>query len=89
MKRTAKHVWVPAAVAVIFFIVALQPVEILGCRNRGLVASIIAIAAGIAGIIAAAKALRGKIRGEPKSPWWMASALIFSIPLFYIVFVAT
>ena len=71
--------------SIIFFAVAALPVELLGCYNRGLIAAIVALAAGILGIVAAGKAVKGKIRGDANSSMWMASALIFAIPAIFIV----
>lgn len=76
-------------VSVIFFTVAALPVELLGCFNRGLIAALVAIAAGVMGIVAAVKALKGKIHGDANSSLWMTSALIFAIPAIFIVFTAT
>jgi len=89
MKKITKHIITPALVPAIFFVVAFLPVELLGCRNRGLIAALLAIAAGILGIFAAVKALVGKVRGDANSSFWMASALIFAIPVIFIVFTAT
>lgn len=76
-------------VAVIFFAIAALPVEVLGCRNRGLLAALVAIAAGVMAIVAAVRALKGKIRGEANSSLWMARAVIFAIPAIFIVLSAT
>lgn len=85
MKKITKHVMIPAAVTAIFFAIALLPVDILGCRIRGLIAAFTAIFAGIFGIVAAARALMGKMRGDANTSLWIASALIFAIPAIYIV----
>ena len=76
-------------VSVIFFAIAALPVELLGCYNRGLIAALVALAAGVLGIAAAAKALKDKIRGETNSSLWMISALIFAIPTVFIVLTET
>jgi len=76
---------IPATATVIFFINAFLPVEILGCLIRGLIAAFIAIAAGILGIVAAVKAIIGRVRGDEYSILWIASAIIFAIPAIYIV----
>ena len=78
---------IPAMVSVIFFIVAALPVELLGCRNRGLIAAFVAIAGGVLGIVAAARGLMGKIRGDANSSLWMATALILAIPAILIVLI--
>ncbi len=84
MKKIAKHIIIPALVAAIFFVVASLPVELFGCRNRGIAAALFAIAAGILGIVAAVNALMGKVRGDANSSLWMASALILAIPAIFI-----
>jgi len=78
---------IPAMVSVIFFIVAALPVELLGCRNRGLIATFVAIAGGVLGIVAAVRGLMGKIRGDANSSLWMATALILAIPAILIVLI--
>jgi len=85
MQKITKHVLIPAIVPAIFFVVALLPVEILGCRTRGLIAAIIAIVAGLLGIAAAVRALMGRLRGDAHSSLYVASALILAIPAIYIV----
>ncbi len=78
---------IPAMVSVIFFIVAALPVELLGCRNRGLIAAFVAVAGGVMGIVAAVRGLMGKIRGDANSSLWMATALILAIPAILIVLI--
>ena len=85
MTKITKHVLIPAIVTAIFFVVASLPVELLGCYIRGLIAAILAIAAGILGIVAAVKALMGKMHKDANSSFWMASALILAIPAVFIV----
>ncbi len=85
MTKITKHVLIPAIVTAIFFVVASLPVELLGCYIRGLIAAILAIAAGILGIVAAEKALIGKMRKDANSPFWVVSALILAIPVVFIV----
>ena len=85
MKKIIKHVMIPAMASILFFAVAALPVELLGCYNRGLIAAIVALAAGVLGIFAAVKAVKGKIRGDVNTSLWIASALIFAIPAIFIV----
>ena len=75
-------------VTCIFFIVTILPVEMIGCRNRGLIAVAVAMASGIAGISAAVKAIIGRIRRDANSSLWMISAIILALPAVYIVFIA-
>jgi hypothetical protein len=67
MNKITKHVVIPALVPAVFFVVASVPVEVLGCGNRGLIAALLAVAAGTLGIVAALKALMGKMRGDSNS----------------------
>ena len=85
MKKIIKHLIIPAMFSALFFIIASLPAELLGCRNRGLIAAFVAIAAGVIGFVAAGQGLLGKIRGDENSPLWMASALILAVPAIYIV----
>jgi len=85
MKKTTKHLMIPAAATAIFFINAFLPVEILGCLIRGLIAAVIAITTGVLGIGAAVRAVIGRVRGDENSAIWIVSAIIFAIPAVYIV----
>jgi hypothetical protein len=84
MKKATKHIIIPAIAPAVFFLIASLPVELLGCRIRGLIVVFVTVAAGIGGVIAAVKALMGKMRKDADSPLWMASALILAIPAIYI-----
>lgn len=88
MRKIAKHMIIPLIVPAIFFVVASLPVELLGCRNRGLIAALLAITGGILAIVAAVKALMGKVRGDSSTFLWMVSAIILSIPAIFIVLIA-
>lgn len=87
-RNKLRHILIPALVTVVFFFVVSLPVELLGCRNRGLIAAVIAIVAGITGIGASMKAVVEKIRGDSNSYLWMVSALLLAIPGIYIVLIA-
>lgn len=89
MSKLTKHILLPLTVSALFFLVAALPFELLGCRNRGLVAALLAIAAGAFAIAAAVKALVGKARGDAHSYLWMASAVLLSIPSIYLVLTET
>ena len=76
-----RHFLVPAIMPVLFFAVALSPVELLGCRTRGLVALFIAFMSGLAGLGAAVMALKGRRKGEAGSERWIVTTLILTIPV--------
>lgn len=76
-----RHFIVPAIMPVLFFAVAFSPVELLGCRTRGLIALSIAFVSGVAGLGAAVMALKGRVKGEAGSETWIFTALIVTIPV--------
>ena len=67
MKNITMHISYPATATAIFFVIAMLPVELLGCYNRGLIDAFVGVVAGIARIFSAVKALMGKIHGDAKS----------------------
>ncbi len=86
MKKIIKHITIPLVLPGIFFIVASVPVELLGCRNRGLIAAVLALAGGILGVVAAVKAIIDRVRGD--TVWGIISALILAIPAIFIVLIS-
>ena len=75
-----RHILLPSLAPLLFFAVALTPVHVLGCRTRGLLAFAIALVSVLAGLGAAIKAVKGRVRGDSQTLWWMGSALILAIP---------
>ena len=75
MKTIKKHILFPASVTILFFTIASIPVDLFGCRNRGMIAALIALAGGLFGLAAAVRAVIGKARGERDSHLWVTSAL--------------
>jgi hypothetical protein len=88
MNRPVKHILLPAIMPLAFTLVASTPVETLGCRNRGLIALAISLASGISGVGAACLALRGSIRRDPGTGWWVATALILAVPVAAMLYLA-
>ena len=88
MKRIVNFLALPAFVPVLFFAVASMPVEVLGCRNRGLLAVSIALAGALGSLGAAIMGLRGRIRRDPNSQWWVVSALVLAVPAVAVLFMA-
>jgi hypothetical protein len=88
MKLIIYHILIPAVMPVIFFRVAMLPVEVWGCRTRGLIALLIAFVSGLAAIGAALMGLRGRMRGDKDALWWAASAIILAIPVVALLMLA-
>jgi hypothetical protein len=79
---------IPSLLPIAFFAIAATPVEVLGCRNRGLLALLIAFVSVLVGIVAAVRAVQGRRRGEAESVRWVATALILAIPPVALLFLA-
>lgn len=88
MPPLLRHILIPAVVPALFFVVAATPVDVLGCRTRGLLAFVIALVGVLAGLGAAIMAVRGRLRNEPGTHWWIASALILAIPAAALIILA-
>jgi hypothetical protein len=74
------HIIFPAIMPALFFTVAAIPVEMIGCRTRGLLALAVAFTSMLAGVAAAVMAVRGKVKGDPRSTWWVVTSLILAVP---------
>jgi len=92
MTRIVNHIIIPAMMTVLFFVVALTPVELLGCFVRGLIAMLIALISGLAAlvavIIAAKGGAKGRVRHDENSIWWVLSTLILVIPVIAMIILA-
>ena len=88
MKRIIYHILIPAIMPVVFFRIATLPVEVFGCRTRGLISLLLAFASGLAAIGAAIMGLRGRMRGDRDALWWVASTIILTIPVVALLILA-
>jgi hypothetical protein len=88
MKRIVYHVIVPAVMPVLFLIVASTPVEVLGCFVRGLIAMVIALISGLAGLVMVIIGAKGRVRNDKNSIWWVMSTLILVIPVIAMIVLA-
>lgn len=83
-----RHIIYPALMLLLFFAVALSPVNLLGCRTRGLLALVIALVCGLSSVFAAIKALKGRLKGDADSQWWMITTIILTIPVVAMIIMA-
>jgi len=88
MKRIVNHIIIPAMMGVLFFAVALTPVEVLGCFLRGLTTLLIASISGLAALAAVMIGLKGRVRHDKNSIWWVLSTLILIIPVIAMIMLA-
>jgi hypothetical protein len=82
------HAIVPAIMPALFFAVALTPVDLLGCKTRGLIAFSIAFVSGLAGLGTAGMALMGRVKGAAGSEKWIVTTLILTIPVVALLVLA-
>ena len=81
MKRFSRHILIPVAAPVLFFVIATTPVEVLGCRTRGWFALIVSLISGLLALGAAIIGAKGRIRGDSNAIWWVVSSLVLAIPV--------
>jgi heme/copper-type cytochrome/quinol oxidase subunit 3 len=81
MKRIIYHVLLPAILPLSFFAVAYTPVDVFGCRGRGLIALTIALISGIGSLATAILSVKRKKENHEKARWWLLSAIILAIPV--------
>lgn len=79
--RLARHIVIPAIMPAVFFSVAFTPVAVLGCRNRGLLALLVALASGCWALGAAVAGAKGRARGDANAFWWVISSIVLTIPV--------
>ncbi len=88
MSLIQRHVILPSIAPILFFAVAAKPVQVLGCRTRGLLAMAIALISVLAGLAAAIRAIKGILQGDSQTRWWIVSALILAIPAVGVLILA-
>jgi hypothetical protein len=88
LNRFTRHIMLPAILPLIFFAVGLSPIDVLGCRNRGLLALAISFVSGLLALGAAFMGIKEKTQNSSGSYWWVLSALILAIPVVGMILLA-
>ena len=88
MSEKFRHVLWPALMPFAFLALALTPVEVIGCRNRGILALVIALTSGGAAIACSIRALKLRHQGSPDSARWVVSSLILTVPVIAMIVLA-
>jgi hypothetical protein len=88
MNRLARHITLPLILPLMFFAVGLSPVEVLGCRNRGLLALAISFISGLLALGAAFMGIKERTQTNSGSYCWVLSALILAIPVVGMILLA-
>jgi hypothetical protein len=68
--------------------VAATPVELFGCRTRGLLALVIALVGVLAGLVTAIMAVKSRVRRDPLTNWRILFSLILAIPAIAVLVIA-
>lgn len=88
MIRIFRHIILPVALAAVFFAVVATPAEMIGCRNRGLLAVLIAFTSALAALGATIVGVLRKNRKDPDAQWWILSTLLLVIPPVALILLA-
>jgi len=88
MNRLISYILIPSIMPALFFLIALSPIEVLGCRTRGLLALLVAFASAIAALVTAITGARGRMKGDPNARRWMISTLVLVIPVIAMIVMA-
>jgi len=88
MNPLISYILITAIMPVLFFLIALSPVEVFGCRTRGLLALLIAFASGIAALVTTIKGARERAQVDSNARWWMISTLVLVIPVIAMIVMA-
>lgn len=88
MTRYRRHILLPLLAPAVFLALAATPVEVLGCRNRGLLAVLVVFVSLLGALAAAFAGVRGRLRGRSGTGWWMITALILALPAVALLFLA-
>ena len=88
MGRIVYHLMVPTIMPAVFFAIALMPVQVIGCRTRGLIALLIAFISGLGALGATITGIQKRLRGNSNDIWWVTSSLILVIPVIAIIVLA-
>lgn len=88
MGPLTRHVVLPALMPAVFFSVAFAPIAVLGCRNRGLLALLIALASGIWALGAAVAGAKKAARGDADAFWCVIGSMVLTIPVVAMLLMA-
>jgi len=88
MRHVIYHIFAPAIMPALFFRIATIPVEVLGCRTKGLIALSIAFISGLAALGTAFVSAKGRKRGDPSAIWWVGSSIILALPVIALLILA-
>lgn len=88
MNHIIYNILIPAIMPILFLAIAATPVEVLGCRNRGLIAFMIALISGLASLGAAIMAIRRRMRNDLDTIRWIITSLILVIPVIALIILA-
>jgi hypothetical protein len=81
MSRLVRHIVIPSLLPLLFFVVAATPVEVLGCRNRGLLAVAVTLVSALGALGATFAGARCRWHRDPTASWWAVTTLVLLVPV--------
>ncbi len=85
-KKFVNHLIVPLLAPALIVSLYFTPKYVFGCRNRGLMALTVVLAALVASIFTACRsASQKKLGNTEEAVWWLVSTLILLLPLILLV----
>jgi hypothetical protein len=72
----------------VLFTIAFTPVDVLGCRNRGLLTFTVWLISGVFAIDTAIIAIKTRILGDSQSLWGFISTLILTVAVAVFIVLA-
>jgi hypothetical protein len=88
VNRFFRNFLIPGVAPLVFFAIALTPVEVFGCRTRGLLALSVSLISGVLALATAITAVKGRARGDVNALWWVVSTLVLTIPVVALIALA-
>jgi hypothetical protein len=87
MNKVFKQLLLSTILPLLYLAVALSPVGLLGCRNRGMFAIGIAVVSIIIAFLLSIFTLKNRMKGSPFNPVNLISTLILAMPAISILII--
>jgi hypothetical protein len=85
MSPFTRHIVIPSIAPLAVVGLYFTPVSLIGCAPRGILALAIVFISLVAGIVIGMRGLRGRMKGEPRSGWPIASICLLALPALLVL----
>ena len=76
-------------IPLLFLAVATTPVQIFGCRNRGLLAFTLALISLLFALVSTIKGAKNRVKDKSNYLIWLICTVILALPAIYILILAS